>query len=129
MSRLLTLALVIVVCLLPTVVVGQALDRTHVNYTNPLQYGSACNATTLNAAISAVASTKQTLIITKTDRAKVNCTWTLASNVTTDAATTVYIPTGVVLSPNTGITVTFNGPVVIDDTDSLQGLGSYVFNQ
>ena len=106
----------------------QALDRTHVNYRNPLQHGATCDATTLNAAITAAGSNKETLVITKTDRAKVNCTWTLASNITTNVNTNTYIPAGVIISPNTGVTATFNGPVQIDDVESLQGAGSFVFN-
>ena len=111
-----------------TIVYSQALDRTHVNYRNPLQHGATCDATTLNATITAIGTNKETLFITKTDRAKVNCSWVLASNVTTNINTTLYIPTGTILSPNTGVTVAFNGPVIIDDVESLQGLGSYVFN-
>lgn len=107
---------------------GQALDRTHVNYTNPLIYGASCNATTLNAAIAAVGTAKQTFFITKTDRAKVACTWTLSSNVTFNVNTVVYIPAGTILSPDTGITVTFNGPVIVDDLDSLKGVGTFTFN-
>jgi len=110
------------------IVYGQALDRTHVNYTNPLQYGATCDATTFNGAITAISTTKTTLFITRTDRAKVNCTWTLASNITTNINTTIYIPSGVVVSPNVGVTVTFNGPVLIDNIASLAGAGSYVFN-
>lgn len=116
------------VLLFPVLCFAQALDRTHVNYRNPLQHGASCNDVTLNAAITAIGSNKETLIITKTDRSKVNCTWTLAANVTTDANTNVYIPAGTILSPNSGITVTFNGPVQIDDVESLQGAGSFTFN-
>ena len=58
----------------PAVVCSQALDRTHVNYFNPLQYGATCDATTLNSAISAIGSRVATLILTKTDREKVYTT-------------------------------------------------------
>lgn len=107
---------------------SQALDRTHVNYTSPLQYGATCDDVTLNATITAIGSTKTTLVLTRTDRAKVNCNWVLSANVTTNVNTNFYIPEGVVLSPNATKTITFNGPVQVDDVESLQGGGSFVFN-
>lgn len=108
---------------------GQALDRTHVAYTNPLQYGATCVLATLNSAVTALGSTKNTLILTRTDRAKVNCTWAITDNITFNANTTVYIPTGVTLSVSSTKTATFNGLVIVDDFASLTGAGTYVFNK
>lgn len=122
--------LLLILVFIPSLSFGQALDRTHVNYTNPLQYGATCDSTTLNGAITAIGSTKTTLFITRTDRAKVNCTWTLTADVTTNVNTTVYIPNGVVLSIASGKTVTFNGPIITDDpAGSFTGAGKYVFNK
>ena len=121
------ITLLLFVCVY-SVAYGQAIDRTHVNYVNPLQYGATCDATTLNAAITAIGSSKRTLILTATDRAKVACTWTLASNVTTNVNTTVYISEGVNVSQAVSTTFTFNGPVQVDDVESFQGLGTYTFN-
>lgn len=107
---LIFLMLMLCVC---TMAYGQALDRTHVGYVNPLQYGASCNATTLNAAITAIGSAVRTLIITDTDRAKVACTWTLAANVTVPSNVTLYVPTGSQIS-HSGFTLTVNGPFVAD---------------
>lgn len=120
--------LICMLLMLPGFVAAQALDRTHVNYTNPLIYGATCTSATLNATITAVGVARQTLFITKTDRAKASCIWTISANVTTSINTTVYIPSGVVISVNSGITVTFNGPVIVDELNALSGVGSFVFN-
>lgn len=114
--------------LIPSLAYSQALDRAHINYANPLEYGASCNATTLNATITAVSTNKATIFLPKTDRAKTACTWTLTSNVTTDVNTTFYIPAGTALVPDAGVNVTFNGPVHIDDVESLQGNGNYIFS-
>src|SRR3990167_9527202 len=103
--------IIALVILSSRLVYPQALDRTHVGYVNPLQFGATCDATTLNAAITDIGTAKKTLIIPLTDRAKVACSWILAAGVTTNVNTTVYIPTGSVLSVSTGITAIFNGPV------------------
>jgi len=74
--------------LIPSLVFSQALDRTHANIHNPLVNGATCDDVTLNAAITAISTTKIILFITRTDRAKANCTWTLAANVTTTCSST-----------------------------------------
>lgn len=108
----------------------QALDRTHIGYVNPLEYGSVCNSTTLNGTITEIGTTKKTLIIPQTDRLRVLCTWTLTTDVTTNVNTEVYIPMGTVIVAGVGITVTFNGIVVVEDpVGSLTGAGTYVFNK
>jgi len=120
--------ILLLLLLIPSLAFSQALDRTHVAYHNPLVNGATCDDVTLNAAITAIGSNRVTLIVTRTDRAKVNCTWTLAANVTFPSNITAYIPTGVVVSVNSTFTVIFNGASLVDDpVNSLIGLGSFSF--
>lgn len=67
-------------------------------YVNTLQYGSALNATTLNAAITALGSDRRTLFLSAG-------AWTLASNVTVPCNIHLLIPTSATVSINSGITL------------------------
>lgn len=107
---------------------GQALDRAHLNYYNPLEYGANCDDTTLNTTISQIGSARATLYFTKTNRAKVACTWNITSNVGIPSNITVYIPAGVAVNVFSGYTLTVAGPLHIDDVSSLQGAGSHSFS-
>jgi len=96
------------ILLIPSLALGQALDRTHVNYRNPLSHGTNCTDTTLNSTTAAVSagSDHETVILTRTDRAKVPCIWTFANNVTIPAKVTLYVPSGVQIDAD-GHTLTF----------------------
>ena len=99
----------------------RALLQEDVGLVNPLQYGTALNATTLNAAIAAIGGTQATLFLTAG-------TWTLATNVTVPRTIKLWIPSGVTVAVNGGITLTINGPYQADIEQWYSGAGSVVFN-
>jgi hypothetical protein len=82
------------------------LNRDHVGYVNPLEYGASCNSTTLGATLSVIGSTTSILMLTATDRAGSPATWSLTSNVTIPANVTLLVAGGAMLSIATGVTVT-----------------------
>src|ERR1044071_3128026 len=93
------------------------LNREDVGLIHPLAYGSALNATTLNAAISAASTNGKTLML--------SCgTWTLATNVTTPRTLTLYVPACATVSVNTGITLTLNGPYRVEEPVWYSGAGT-----
>lgn len=128
MLYLLLSLLLSLLLLLPSLSYSQALDRAHINYINPLEYGSGCTDATLNAALTAIGSAQATLMVTKTDRAKVACTWILANNVTVPANVKLWIPQGVAVSINNAIVLTVNGPFEADNVNWYSGAGTVLFN-
>jgi len=90
--------------------------------------GSTCTAATLNTAITAIGSTRATLPLPPRDGGQVACTWTLESNVTTNANTFLLIAGPV--SINAGVTLTINGPhQSLIGTRWYSGDGTLVINE
>lgn len=104
MPVLLVLMALVLFC--PALVGAQALDRTHASISNVLEYGAACNSTTLSAAVSALGAQETMLMLTRTDAAEVNCTWTLTSNITIPTNISLWIPHGVRATISAGMTLT-----------------------
>jgi len=78
------------------------LMQEDISYVNPLKYGIALNATTLQAAITAIGSAKRTLFLS-------TGTWTISSNVTVPSTIFLLIPSGTVVNVSGGSTLTLNG--------------------
>lgn len=90
--------------------------------------GSTCSAATLNTAITAIGSTRRTLVLVPNDGAGTACTWTLEANVTTNANTTLLIAAPV--SVNTGMALTINGPhESLIGPDWYSGAGTVTFSE
>lgn len=89
---------------------------------NPLKYGSALNATTLNAAITAIGSVNKRTLFLSTGA------WTLASNVTVTSNITLWISAGATVAINAGVTLTFNMcPASIGEYQIFTGSGTVTF--
>ena len=98
----LLLAMVLLLYGLPSFVSAQksALMQEDVSLVNSLKYGSALNATTLNAAVTAIGSARRTLVLA-------TGAWTLSSSVTVPENVHLYIPVGTTVDA-TGVTLTLN---------------------
>lgn len=82
-----------------------------------LTYGattSARNSTTLAAAVADIGSARRTLMLSAG-------TWTVSSNLTIPATLTLWIPAGTVLSLNSGVVLTVQGPLHIDGCNVFTG--------
>ena len=95
--------------LIPSIAFSQALDRRRINMYDPAVNGATCDSTVLNAAISSIGTDPTILLVPKTDRSNVLCSWVLTDNVTTDVNTRLSVPHGVQID-HTGFTLTINGP-------------------
>ena len=102
----------------------RALLQEDVSYVNANVYGAGLNATTLNAALSALGTTnKQTLFLA-------TGVWNLASNVTVPLNITLWIPSGTTVTINGGVTFTVNGPLLVDADNVTwhSGAGTFIWN-
>lgn len=88
---------------------------------NPLQYGSALDSTTMNAAITAIGANNRVLMLTEG-------TWTISANVTVPRNITLFVPQGARVTINNGITLTLNGPYDFHDPAWYTGLGTLTVN-
>jgi len=93
--------------------IGHEVDAL-VSYGDGTHYTAAC----INAAITAIGSVVTRLVLRPG-------TWDVNANVTVPANITAVIPAGCVLDADTGITVTFNGPVEADAHDWQSGSGTF----
>jgi hypothetical protein len=118
--------LLLLACCVVSSVWGQSLDRRHASIWNPLDQGAACTSDTLNAAISSIGSAEVTLMLTRTNAVRSNCTWTFTGNVTLPRNITLWVPSGASVNL-AGFTLTINGPTVLDDPDWITGSGSVVW--
>jgi hypothetical protein len=104
------------------------LNRLHAGIVNPLEYGAACNSTTLGATLSVIGSTPAILMLTATDRAGAASSWSITSNVTIPANVTLQVAGGAMLSVATGVVVTSYATLQVPHTQwiTLAGSGTVV---
>lgn len=93
--------------------IGHEVDAL-ISYGQGLNYTAAC----INAAITAIGSVVTRLVLRPG-------TWDVNANVTFPANITAVIPAGCVLDVDTGITITFNGPIEADAHDWQSGSGTF----
>lgn len=93
--------------------IGHEVDAL-ISYGQGTNYTAAC----INAAITAIGSVVTRLILRPG-------TWDVNANVTVPANITAVIPAGCVLDVDSGITITFNGPVEADAHDWQSGSGTF----
>lgn len=93
--------------------IGHEVDAL-ISYGQGTNYTAAC----INAAITAIGSVVTRLVLRPG-------TWDVNANVTFPANITAVIPAGCVLDADSGITVTFNGPIEADAHDWQSGSGTF----
>lgn len=93
--------------------IGYEVDAL-ISYGNGMNYTAAC----INAAIAAIGSVTTRLVLRPG-------TWDVNANVTFPANVTAVIPAGCILDADTGVTVTFNGPIEADAHDWQSGAGTF----
>lgn len=103
-SRSLGLMLLLVLSLLlgalaPASAQKRTLLQEDVGMVNALNYGNTFDQVAVNAAISAIGSTKRVLLLAVG-------TWALHTNVTVPVNITLYIPAGVIVAVDAGVTLT-----------------------
>jgi hypothetical protein len=108
-------------------VVAQTLNRAHMGIVNPLEYGTACNSTTLGAAASAIGGVRATLMLTATDRAGAACTWSITGSVTIPANITLWVPHGAAVTLSGGQTLTLAARPIEEYLTWWSGTGKVVF--
>jgi hypothetical protein len=112
---------------------GYSLDRrmasTYIPFGDNLTHGTACNSTTLNAAITAIGTDELLLLLPPNDANGVACTWTISANVTVPENILVLVPTGVHIVVQGGATLTFQRePTVLNPKNWISGAGDLVIN-
>jgi len=85
---------------------------------------TARNQATWAAALSNIGSTPTILVLTLTG----DGIWTVTSNFTSQANVITFIPPGVTVNVPTGVTVTFNGPIISYNPNWQTGPGTVVRN-
>lgn len=100
----------------PTSIPSQVLQ----GYINAAGYGATQDSTTINAALTAIGSDPQTLLLGPG-------AWTISANVTFPANVTLQLQHGAILS-NAADTVTFNGPLAGGPTQIVSGAGTFAWN-
>ena len=97
----------------------RALMQEDVGMVNPLQYGSALNATTLSAAVTAIGSDSRILFLS-------TGSWAISANVTIPTNITLWIPRGSSVAFSASATLTVNGGLVADYDGWYSGDGTLV---
>ena len=119
--RLVSVCLVVLFSLLPVTLIAQEkrlLNQEDVGYVNALRSAPRTQTSaTLNAALTTLGSAQKTLFLTPG-------TWAITANVTGPITATLYIPSGASLSVSTGITFTWNGPIIVDGCNVFAGVGT-----
>lgn len=122
------LASVLSICIFPPqpsiAAPKRALLQEDVSYVNANVYGAGLNATTLNAALSALGTTNKRTLFLATG------VWNLAVNVTVPLNITLWIPSGTTVTINGGVTFTVHGPLIVDadNTTWHSGAGTFVWD-
>jgi hypothetical protein len=126
MGALLAIILFLLSVLAPTPPMAQTLNRAHLAIYNPLEVGASCNDTTLGAMISVIGGAQATVMITSTDRAGTNCTWSIVNNLTIPSTITLWIPRGSNITVAAGKVLTLAAPPIAEPRAWWTGPGAVV---
>jgi hypothetical protein len=101
------------------------LAQEHMGFVDPLRYEPHTRTSaTLAAALSAIGSSIAILVITQEG----DGVWTLSTNLVIPANVTLWIPAGVNISRNAGVTLTILGPLISFNPNWETGPGTTVRN-
>jgi len=84
------------------------LAQEHMSYVDAIRYGTARTEVTIAAALSAIGSTKTTLVLTMAG----DGVWTIGANLTIPVNVTLLIPAGVTVNRATGVTLVVLGTII-----------------
>ena len=106
-----------------------SVEREHVNLYNPLIDGADCNSATLLAAIAAIGIKPVVLVLTRTDRTKVDQVWQITTNMSIPEHITLYVPSGVRVNVAASVVLTVEGYVRSDEPVWWEGAGQVVLKK
>src|SRR5919198_176952 len=96
-----------------------SLMREDLNFVHPLEYGTALNEVTLQAAVGAIGSDEKILLLTPGR-------WTISSDLTIPLNVTMLVSAGATLEVTGGSTLTINGQLDAPSRPLFHGTGTVV---